>query len=125
MVTRRSKEGIRGAGAFGCLLSLVLTIGVLYYGLNLGRVWWRYKELQSRMDTAARFAQTQTIDQVTRQLQADARDIGVPPAGQVFKITRVDGPPRITISTSYTEEVNLPLLHKIFAFHPSVTHKFF
>ena len=125
MVTRRGGRSDRGASGLGCVLSLVLTVGVLYYGINLGRVWWRYKELQNAMETAARFGQTQTVDQVTRQLQAEATDLGVPPAGRVFKVTKMDGPPRITISTSYTEEVKLPLFHRVFEFRPSVTQKFF
>jgi hypothetical protein len=125
MVTDRRRARIRGASTLGCLVSLVLTVGVLYYGITLGRVWWRYKELQNRMETAARFGQTQSVDQITRQLQAEAQDLGIPPEGRRFRITKSDAPASITISTSYTEHVSLPLLDRSFSFHPSVTQKFF
>ncbi|HEX7337707.1 MAG TPA: hypothetical protein VF252_10905 [Gemmatimonadales bacterium] len=32
----------RGAGALGCLLSLLLFAGALYYGVNIGQVYLRY-----------------------------------------------------------------------------------
>lgn len=125
MVAGHPRGPTRGASTLGCLGSLVVTLAVMYYGINLGRVWWRYKELQNSMETAARFAQTQSVDQVSRQLQAEAQDLGIPPEGRRFKITKVDAPASITISTSYQEQVDLPLLRRSFSFHPSVTQKFF
>jgi hypothetical protein len=125
MVTGQRNVRARGASTLGCLLSLVLTVGVVYYGINLGRVWWRYKELQNSMETAARFGQTQSVDQISRQLQAEAQDLGIPPEGRRFKIVKTDAPAAITISTSYTEQVDLPLFKRSFSFRPSVTQKFF
>jgi len=113
----------RGASTVGCLLSLMLTLGMLYYGTALGRIWWRYRSLLDRMETEARFAGSQSDDQVVRQLQSDALDIGIPAEGHRFRIERIEVPRGITISTSYQERVDLPLLHKTFSFHPSVSQR--
>ncbi len=39
----------RGASKLGCLLSLVLFVGSLTYGVRIGRIYWRYYELTEDM----------------------------------------------------------------------------
>jgi hypothetical protein len=122
MVTfRRSRR--RGASAVGCLVSLVLAVAVLYYGINLGRLWWRYWEIKDRMRAAARFALNQTDAQLQARLQADAQEIGLPPEGHRFRIQRTRSPATIVIRASYRERVDLPLVHRTFAFHPEVVFR--
>jgi hypothetical protein len=113
----------RGASTVGCLVWLIITLVVLYYGANIGKIWWRYYELVDRMKTAARFAGVQTNDQILRQLQTDAREIGVPAEATRFKIARTEVPRSITITTEYRERVDLPLVHRTFAFRPSVNQR--
>ena len=119
MVTTRRSQ--RGGSSLGCLFSLLLTAVLLYYGVHLGQVWWRYYELVDRMKIAARFAGNETDDQILRQLQTDAAEIGVPKQAQAFKIVRSENPRRIRITTTYSEKVELPFMHRAFTFAPIVT----
>ncbi|MBM4188256.1 MAG: hypothetical protein FJ206_13220 [Gemmatimonadetes bacterium] len=119
MVTRR-----RGASTLGCLFSLLITLVVLYYGMNVGRVWWRYYEILDRMKSAARFAQNQTDAAILSRLQADADEIGLPPAARQFRIQRSRGPAGMTISIRYSEKIELPFVHRSVEFAPSVSQRF-
>ena len=97
---------------------------VLYYGMNFGRVWWRYYEIVDRMKSAARYAPTQTNADILRRLHADADEIGLPPEAKRFQIQRTQGPLSITIKTDYSEKVELPFAHKTFTFRPAITQRF-
>ncbi|MEZ4456540.1 MAG: hypothetical protein R2882_08335 [Gemmatimonadales bacterium] len=119
-MTKRSR---RGTSTLGCLFSLLITVVVVYYALNAGRVLWRFYELRDRMESAARFAANQTDEQILRQLRADAVDIGVPSTAQRFQINRIRNPRQITISTTYEETIELPFVHRKVVFKPSVTQR--
>ena len=121
MVKRQAR---RGASTAGCLLSVVVLMVVLYYGVNFGRVWWRYWEIQDRMKAAARYSQNQSDAQIQTQLRADVRDLGLPPTAASFRIVRVAHPPSITISTVYREEIDLPLIKRTLTFQPKITQRF-
>ncbi len=113
----------RGASTLGCLFSILMTALVLYYGINIGQVWWRYWEILDRMKSAARFAITQPAPETLRRLQADVEEIGLPAEAKRFQIQRVQGPPSITIKTEYRERIELPFVHRIVIFKPSVTQR--
>jgi len=123
-MVNRHRLGRRGVSAIGCVASLLVVLALLFYGINLGRVWWRYWELRDRMKTAARFGVSQSTEQINRQLVADAEDIGLPREAQKFRIQRTEVPASITISTVYSEKVDLPLLKRTFTFRPTVTQRF-
>lgn len=114
----------RGASTLGCLFSLLITLVVLYYGINLGRVWWRYWELIDRMKTAALFATTQPVPETIRRLQNAVDEIGLPPDAKRFKIQRIEGISTIIISTEYQEKVELPFMHRAIRFKPTVTQRY-
>ncbi len=111
----------RGVSTLGCLVSLLVMGTAVYYGMTLGKLWWRYYELVDKMKSAARFAGNETNEQVLKQLQADAKEMGLPASAQQFRIVRTDAPRGITISTAYAERVDLPFLHRAFSFKPTVT----
>ncbi len=113
----------RGASTAGCLISLVLTIIAVYYGMQVGRVYYRFYAIRDKIDSAALFAQTQPTEQILRNLRQAADEIGLPPAAKNFQIRRTDIYPRtITISTVYTETLNLPFMKKTVTFKPTATH---
>lgn len=114
------RVGRRGASTLGCLFSLMITMVVLYYALNIGRVWWRYYELLDRMESSARFASSTPDDEILRNLQAEVREIGLPLEAARFQIVRRQAPREITITTEYRERVELPFVHRTFTFKPSV-----
>jgi hypothetical protein len=114
MVTR--SPGRRGASSLGCLVSLVLLAGALYYGVRIGGVYWRFYELQDDMRQEARFAGQLTDEAIRRRLLARADSVlGLAPD---FRISRA--PERITIQGDYTETVELPLFKHTFVLRPRV-----
>ncbi len=113
----------RGASMTGCLVSLVVTIIAVYYGMQVGRVYYRFYAIKDKIDSAALFAQTEPTEQILRNLRQAADEIGLPPAAKNFQIRRTDVYPRtITISTVYTENLNLPFVKKTVTFKTSATH---
>jgi len=117
-----SARGQRGASTTGCLVSLLILVAVLYYGVNIGEVYFRYYRLLDEMKTQARLAAALDNGTIQRRIQAAIVDIGVPAeAGAELTITRRLSPREITIETTYRESVHLPLFDHTFRFHPKTT----
>jgi len=115
-------RGRRGASTTGCLVSLLILVAVLYYGVNIGEVYFRYYRLLDEMKTQARLAAALDNGTIQRRIQAAIQNIGVPEeAGAELTITRRLSPREITIETSYRESVHLPLFDHTFRFHPKAT----
>jgi hypothetical protein len=108
--------GRRGAGTLGCIFSVVLFLGALYYGVHIGGVYWRYYQLLDDMRQQARRAVQLTDDAIQTHLTAQADTI----LGQTpdFRIERGGRPSRITIQTEYTETVTLPGFNHTFMLRP-------
>lgn len=121
MVTGTGR-GRRGANTTGCLVSLVILVAVLYYGVNIGEVYFRYYRLVDEMQTQARLAAALDNGTMQRRIQAAIQDIGLPEAASTgLTITRRAMPRDITIETRYAETVHLPLFNHTFKFHPKAT----
>lgn len=120
MVTLRTRAGRRGASNLGCLFTLLIAAVVLYYGLEAGKVYWRYFEMVGKMKNAAGFANNESDAQILKQLQADAAEIGLPKAARQFKIVRTTDPRGIRISTQYNETIELPFTVKVVTLKPSI-----
>src|SRR5262249_9020892 len=67
MVTGRSR---RGASSLGCLVSLLIFVAALYYGVHIGEVFFRYYRLVDEMDSQARFATAIDNATIRRRLEA-------------------------------------------------------
>jgi hypothetical protein len=104
----------RGGGSnLGCLLSLLLFVAALYYGVHVGEVYLRYYRLLDAMRFQASIAPSSTDEVIKRRLMATADSIlGQAPA---FRIERAG---RVTITTEYTDSVALPLFKHAFPFRP-------
>jgi hypothetical protein len=111
---RRSR---RGGGRLGCLVSLVLFAAALYYGFNIGQIYFRYHRLLDTMRTEAQLAPSIDDDAIQRRLIAEADSL-LPGGSPRFRIIRGGHPNRITITTEYTEEVDLPLFKHTFVLRP-------
>ena len=115
MVARRV-ETRRGASTLGCLVSLALFVGALYYGVHIGQVYLRYFELLDDMRTQAHMGSHFSDAEITAHLAAQADSLlGETPR---FQITRGGAPNRITIQTEYTERVDLPFFKHTFVLRP-------
>lgn len=106
----------RGASSLGCLVSLLIFVAALYYGVHVGEVYLRYYRLLDAMRFQASLAPSVADDVINRRLQATADSLlGFAP---VFEIERKGNPRRITIQTEYRDSVDLPLLKHGFPLHP-------
>ncbi len=98
----------------------MILVAVLYYGLDLGRAYWKYYKLKDEMETSARFAQTQNDEAIYKHLVSVAQDLDLPAEAQRFVIRRGDHPPTVTIRTQYHVTLVLPFKHKTVLLKPEV-----
>jgi hypothetical protein len=106
----------RGGSNLGCLLSLLLFVSALYYGVHIGEVYLRYYRLLDAMRFQASLAPSVTDDVIKRRLMATADSLlGQTPT---FGIKRVGNPARITIQAEYQDSVDLPFFKHAFPLHP-------
>jgi hypothetical protein len=119
MVTRSR----RGASSSGCLLSLLLFVAALYYGVNVGEVFFRYYRLLDEMQTETRLAAGLDDGTIRRRIQAAIEEIGIPDSAgsRQLQVRRTDSPRQIVIETQYSEWVSLPFFNHSFSFHPRAT----
>ena len=109
----------RGASSSGCLLSLLLLVAALYYGVNIGEVYFRYYRLLDEMQTETRIASGLDDGTIRRRIQAAIEEIGLPEAaGSSLVIRRTASPREIVIETRYSESVSLPFFNHSFSLHP-------
>jgi len=109
-------EPRRGTSTLGCLVSLALFIGALYYGVHIGQVYLRYFELLDDMRTQVHMGTHFSDSEIAAHLAAQADSLlGEAPR---FQITRGGRPNRITIQTEYTESVDLPFFKHTFVLRP-------
>jgi hypothetical protein len=111
----------RGASSTGCLLWLLVFVGALYYGVNVGEVYFRYYRLLDEMDSQARIASGLDNGTIARRIAAAVQEIGIPDSAARVVVRRNLSPREITITTDYSETVNLPFFKHTFAFHPKAT----
>lgn len=115
-----TRRGRQGASTLGCLVAVLLFMALLYYGVDIGRVYWNYYRLIDEMETSARFAQTQPDDAIIKHLVGITQDLSLPAEAQRFTIRRTEHPPIVTIRTRYSVEIDLPFKHKRVTLNPSV-----
>lgn len=113
MVTRR------GAGKLGCLMFLLLFVAVMYFGVNIGEVYYRYYQYKEAMDQEIRFRSELADATLKRNLAAVADSLGLPGDAGIVTIRRAGG--HITIEAHYDETVDLPGFKHDFHLEPSVT----
>jgi hypothetical protein len=106
----------RGASTLGCLFTLIVVGAIVYFGINIGRVYWRFYEYQDDLRTEVRFAGTHTNEQIAGHLKASADSLGLPEAAGKISIRRNDR--SIAIEAEYYENVELPMYVKEIRFHP-------
>jgi hypothetical protein len=105
----------RGTSFFGCLISILLLAAAAYYGLHIGRVYFKYYQIHDEMESAARMAPSLENDVIYRRLAATSDSL----LGRtlIFNIKRAK---TITIHTEYRDSVDLPFFKHTFVFKPRV-----
>jgi len=118
-VVRRS-DSEAGRIKAGCLVSLLLVIGIVYYGIDYLGVRIKAYRMQDQVSEQASFAGV--IDDVTirNRLVETADRLGIPLGPRQWTIRRVRTPQgrRITITGTYQDSVviALPGVRKVFRF---------
>ena len=115
MVRRRSR---RGVSTLGCLFSLLVAAVILYYAVDIGRVYWKYYKLTDEMATSARFASHTSDEEIRRHLAGIARDLELPEEAQRIVIRRTQSPPLVTIRSQYSVTIELPFHNRILVLKP-------
>ncbi len=113
MVGRR-----RGRTNFGCLFRILLLVTAVYFGVNVGEPYFRYYRFLDGMKQEARFSSQFTDDQIQTRLAALADSLGLPEAAGQVRVRRESN--RISLSSSYYERVEMPLLVRDILFSPQV-----
>lgn len=90
----------------------------LYYGINIGEVYWRYYQYQDEMRSQGRLAPSLSDGVIRRRLLLKADQLGLPAEAQRIRINRSARPRQITIEAEYSEDVALPLFKHTFHFRP-------
>ncbi|HEY9228440.1 MAG TPA: hypothetical protein VIP11_17435 [Gemmatimonadaceae bacterium] len=111
-----SSRNRRGASTLGCLFSLLIAVAVMYFGVNVGRVYWRFYQFQDDMRQEVRFATTRTNDQIVTHLRASADSLGLPEAAGKVSIRRTEH--TITVESDYYETVEFPMIVREIHFNP-------
>jgi hypothetical protein len=102
----------------------VLFVGTLYYGVQVGRIYWRYYALVDEMKAVARFAANRTDDAVRLTLVAKIDSLGLPPEAKRLIVRRGTLPNKIVIRTEYRERLELPFRSRYLVFRPQVEQVF-
>ena len=111
MVSRR-----RGRTNFGCLFSILLLVTAGYFAVNVGEPYVRYYRYLDGMKQEARFSARFTDEQIQTRLAALADSLGLPEAAGRVRVRR--DPNHISLSTSYYERVEMPLIVRDILFSP-------
>ncbi len=108
----------RGTSSRGCLFSLLVVVVALYYGINIGEVWYRFYQMQEEMTSQARMAPGLSDGVIRRRLQVKAEALGLPPEALEIRITRSRQARQIIIESAYDESVDLPFFNHTFNLKP-------
>jgi len=113
-----SRGSRRGGSTLGCLVSLLVFVAVLYYGVHIGEVYWRYYQILDEMKVNARLAPNLADDVIQRRLQAKVEEVFDNEKSMKFRISRGGRTRTITIETQYRDSVSLPLFQRSFELKP-------
>ena len=109
-------NGRRGRTNFGCLLGLLLVVTAVYFASNLGEPYLRYYRYLDGMKQEARFSARFTDEEIQGRLASLADSLGLPEAAGRVRVRRASN--RISISASYYERVEMPLIVRDILFTP-------
>ncbi|MBK5188394.1 MAG: hypothetical protein JJD97_09105 [Gemmatimonadaceae bacterium] len=101
---------------------LLLLGATLYFGFDVGNVYWRAYQFQDAMTQESRFAARNSNEVIIAHLRAQADSLGLPDGAQKIQIRRK--PNQIWIWCEYIETVELPWMVKDIDFNPHVERVF-
>jgi hypothetical protein len=111
-----------GKSSYGCLVFILFVGATLYFGFNIGNVYWRAYQFQDAMTQESRFAARNGNDVIIAHLRAQADSLGLPEGAKRIQIRRK--PEQIWIWSEYIETVELPWKLQEIDFYPHVERVF-
>src|SRR5688572_19080951 len=108
--------GRRGTSLFGCLVSLALLAVAVWYGSQIGLMYWRQYQVLDEMKVSARHASGLSDQTVRNRLENRAREVFGPEHTLRFEISRPRGRHSLLVETEYRDSVDLPFLQRGFPF---------
>jgi hypothetical protein len=106
----------RGLSSMGCLFSLAIAGALMYVGVKVGEVYWRYYEYQDDINQQVRFAAHTSNDQILFHLLAMADSLYLPEGAKEHQIRRTVA--AIAIEVEYDDRIELPKYTRGVHFHP-------
>lgn len=107
-LTKRTRNR-RGKARLGCLFSLLIAATVVYYGVDLGAVFFDRWQLLEEMKAQAGFAPSIDDGAIQRRLHRKIEDIGLPNNARAnLRIRRTMRPREIVIRTKYPVTLVFP-----------------
>jgi len=112
-----------GRGKLGCLLVLLVLASVVYFGADVGEIYWRYYRFNDAVKLEAQYGTTRTDDEIKRRLIALADSLGLPDdASRRLQVHRSAN--RLVIATEYTEHIDVPFYRRDVRFTPNAENRF-
>jgi hypothetical protein len=112
----------RGKSAYGCLIFILLIGATLYFGFNIGNVYWRAYQFQDAMTQESRFAARNPNEVIIAHLRAQADSLCLPEGAKKIQIRRK--PNQFWIWSEYIESVELPWKLQEIDFNPHTERVF-
>jgi hypothetical protein len=109
-------RGRRGGLSKGCLFTLVVAAAVVFFGANVGRVYWRFFEFQRAMRQETRGAARRTDNAIVTSLRGTADSLKLPESARDVRIRRTQT--MISIQAEYAERLDLPFYARTVRLNP-------
>ncbi len=100
----------------GCLVTLAIIAFVIYFGIDVAGVYWRYYQYQDDMRQQMKYAPNRPNDAIIARLRAAADSLGLPDDARKIAIHRTAA--SVRVEAYYDEHVELPLFSHDFHLHP-------
>ena len=106
----------RGISKLGCFFSLLLITAVVYFGLNVGEVYFRYLKFKDAMSQEVRFRGDLSDESIVSRLRNVADSLGLPEEAGNITLTRENRV--LHVRSRYSELIELPGFHREITFEP-------
>ena len=110
MVRARRAADVRGKVRVGCVVALLVTAMVVYYGVGIGASYVRYWRMKDAMQSEAGFATRISDEEIRLRLIRQAQELGLPTQAQRFRVRRLARPREVVITTSWQDTLRFPFV---------------
>ncbi len=99
----------RGGLSFGCLLIIVILVGLGFVGYKVGEAYWNYFEVKEKVREILNWAvagQAKTDQEIIQRVAANVREAGLEVPARNIRISHPEGD--LTISVKWKRDVVFP-----------------